>query len=148
MAIPPLNPDGLLPKGIHACTVEELRGRFGSFQSSDRRPRLMKSLEAFLEEVRASRIVGAVIINGSFVTSQAAPNDIDMLLVLRAGHNFAEDLTAAQYRVVDCRRVRRTYGLDAFVVEEDSEDYEALVRLFCRVRLQPGLTKGIVRIEL
>ena len=148
MAIPSLNESGLLPPGIHSCGLDELRARFGSFQTSDQRPRLMERLEAFLVDVKACRIVRAVIVNGSFVTRKPAPNDIDLLLVLPAGHDFHADLTLAEYRVVDAGRVRRVYGLDAFVVEEGSADYEALVRLFGRVRLQPGLSKGMLRLEL
>lgn len=148
MAIAPLNEAGLLPRGIHTCSMDELRARFGSFQTSDRWPRLMERLEAFLVEVRACRVGRAVIVNGSFVTRKPEPNDIDLLLVLPAGHDFHADLSPAQYMVVDGRRVRRAYGLDLFVVEDGSADYDALVRLFSRVRLQPGLAKGIVRIEL
>ena len=29
MPIPDLSPDGYLPPGIHACTLEEIRERFG-----------------------------------------------------------------------------------------------------------------------
>ncbi len=64
MAIPALNETGLLPDGIHTCTADELRARFGLFQTSDQRPRLMRQLEAFLAEVRTSGIVKAVIVNG------------------------------------------------------------------------------------
>lgn len=148
MAIPALNESGLLPDGVHTCTADELRTRFGSFQTSDQRPRLMRQLEAFLAEVKASGIVKAVIVNGSFVTSKEAPNDVDLLLVLPAGHDFRADLGPPQYMVVNRRRVRRVYGLDVFVVQEDSADYAALMRLFQRVRLQPRLTKGILRLEL
>ena len=90
----------------------------------------------------------AVVVDGSFVTGQHTPIDIDLLLVLTNGHDFHADLAPAQYMVVNRRRVNRVYGLDIFIVEESSEDYAALVRLFQRVRLQPGLTKGILRIEL
>ena len=38
--------------------------------------------------------------------------------------------------------------IDAFVAEEGGADFDALVRFFQRVRLQPGLSKGILRIEL
>jgi len=148
MAIPSLMTTGLLPPGIHLCSADEIRTRFGSFQGSDRRPNLIRKFEAFLVEVRASGIIRAVIVNGSFVTSRELPNDIDLLLVLARGHDFRADLGPAQYLVVSRRRVKRVYGLDVFAVEEDSEDYAALVRLFQRVRLQPSLTKGILRIEL
>jgi hypothetical protein len=148
MAIPRLDKNGLLPEGIHTCPIEELRGRFGCFQGSDQRPRLMRQLEAYVLEVRASRIVRAVLINGSFVTSKPAPNDIDLVLVLPPGHDFKADLGPAQYMVVDSRRVRRAYGLDVLIAEEGSAEYAALVRLFGRVRLQPGQAKGILKLEL
>ena len=108
----------------------------------------MAKLETFVDELRASGMVRAIIVNGSFVTNKEAPNDIDLLIVLRTGHDFRADLTPTQYRVVDRRRIRRVYGLDVFVVEEHSADYAALIRLFHRVRLQPHLVKGILRIEL
>lgn len=148
MAIPRLNDNGLLPEGIHTCQMEELRTRFGCFQSSDRRPRLMQQLEAYILEVRAARLIRAVLINGSFVTGKPAPNDIDLLLALPHGHDFKGDLGPAQYMVVDSRRVRRVYGLDILVAEEGSAGYAALVRLFSRVRLQPRLVKGILELEL
>jgi len=148
MPIPEFEENGLLPFGIHQCTLDDLESRFGCFQSSDRRPLLMQRLKSFLTEVRAAHVVRAIVVNGSFVTTVAAPNDLDILLVLPQGHDFRADLTPSQYLVVDRRRVRRVYGLDAFVVEDDSTDFAALVRLFHRVRLKPFLKKGILRIEL
>lgn len=148
MAIPLLEPSGLLPKGIYKCSLDEVRIRFGSFQGTDARPRLMQALDAFMQELRSAAIIRAIIVDGSFVTSKEAPNDIDLLLVLPTGHDFAADLSPAQYRVVDRRRVKRVYKLDIFVVEEASADYAALTGLFHRVRLQPESVKGILRVEL
>lgn len=111
-------------------------------------PRLAQKLEMFLAESKAAGIVRALIVNGSFVTAKPAPNDIDLLLVLSVGHDFHADLGSAQYKVVDRGRVRRTFGFDVLVAADGSAKYEALVRFFQRVRLQPGLTKGILRIEL
>jgi hypothetical protein len=70
MAIPEFTADGLLPRGLHECSIEEARARFGSFDRSDRRPRLFEKLEQFLADARQSRLVTAVIINGSFVTAR------------------------------------------------------------------------------
>lgn len=148
MAIPQLDSFGLLPLGIHDCSLQDVRTRFGSFQGKDSRPRLMEKLEAFVDELRAAEIVRAIIVDGSFVTNKESPNDIDLLIVLPAGHDFRADLTPVQYRVVDRRRIRRVYGLDVFAVEEDSSNYAALIRLFHRVRLQPRLVKGILRVGL
>jgi len=69
MPIPPFNPDGLLPVGIHECTIDELKVRFGGFQGSDQRPRLFARLEGFLAEVRAAGLVRSILVDGSFVTA-------------------------------------------------------------------------------
>ena len=148
MPIPALDTNGLLPPGLHSCTLHEIRERFGSFQGSELRYRLFERLESFVREAKAAGIVRSLIINGSFVTGKPRPNDIDLAVILAAGHDFSADLGASQYNVVDRHRVRRAYGLDVFVAEEGSVDYVALLRFFQRVRLQPGLAKDILRVEL
>ena len=55
--IPPLNETGLLPDGIHDCTLEEAAERFGGFQSSDRRPELWARFAEFVREVKACGVV-------------------------------------------------------------------------------------------
>src|SRR5258705_10702069 len=67
VAIPALLPVGLLPDGIHECTMEEILEQFGSFQDSDRRPRLAKALAKYLEELRNAEIGKYLIVDGSFV---------------------------------------------------------------------------------
>jgi hypothetical protein len=85
MAIPALDPNGVLPAGVHDCTLEEIKSRFGSFQGSDRRPQLFSRLETFLTEARGVEIVQSVLVDGSFVTAKADPNDIDLLSSSRRG---------------------------------------------------------------
>ena len=102
----------------------------------------------FVNELRAAAIVRALIVDGSFVSTTSSPNDIDIILVLAAGHDFTADLSPLQYQIVERRKVRQKYGFDVFIAEDASPDYFVLVRFFQRVRLQPGLTKGILRIEI
>lgn len=85
MPIPDLNRDSLLPAGIHDCTLEELKVKFGSFQGNDQRPRLLARLEAFIAEVRAAGFIHRIIVDGSFVTSNPEPNDIDVIVVVETG---------------------------------------------------------------
>src|SRR5437773_328172 len=75
--------DGVLPNGVHVCTLEEVVQQFGRFQSSDRRLRLTEALKRYVKEVRALGIATALIIDGSYVTMKAKPSDIDMILILR-----------------------------------------------------------------
>lgn len=89
--IPPFNEEGLLPDGIHDCTMDEAAERFGVFQSSDRRPQLWARFAEFMREAMACRFIEAVLVDGSFVTAISNPNDIDLVLVVSASYDFSAD---------------------------------------------------------
>lgn len=148
MAIPPLNEHGWLPDGIHDCTLEEVAEQFGTFQSSDRRPELWARLAEFVREAKACGLVDAVLIDGSFVTAEPVPNDIDLILVMPLGHDFSADFQPNEYNVLSKRQVNRRFRFDLLVARVDSEEYRRYMRFFQQVRLEPGRRKGILRIWL
>jgi hypothetical protein len=148
MPIPALNEHGLLPSGIHLCSLEEIEVRFGRFQNSDRRPRLFVSLQEFIREVKSAGIALALVINGSFVTAKSSPEDIDLILVVGEAHDFRSDLSPAEYNVLSAQRVRRRHQLDLLVARAGSNQLERYMKLFQQVRLEPGRTKGILRLDL
>jgi hypothetical protein len=148
MPIPALNADGLLPVGVFDCTLAEVQGRFGAFSGTDRRVRLFARLEELALALRSSGLFEAVIIDGSFVTAKVVPNDIDVIAVLRSGHNFEEELSVSQYWLVSRPLLRRRYGFDAFVAESGSMLYKKYVEFFSRVRASPGARKGLLRVVL
>jgi hypothetical protein len=148
MPIPPLDQHGFLPVGVHDCTLNELKARFGSFQISDRRPQLFTRFEAFLSEARASGLVVSVVVDGSFVTAKPEPNDIDLILVVPPDHSFAAGLTPLEYGILSKRRVHRRYGFDLLVACADSDEYRRYVRFFQQIRFEPGRFKGILRLKL
>lgn len=148
MPIPLLDDHGFLPVGVHDCTLEEIKARFGSFQASDRRPRLFARLETFLSEANASRLVVSVLVDGSFVTAKTEPNDIDLVLVVARNHSFVADLSPLEYNVLSKRCVHRRHGFDLLVACADSDEYRRYVRFFQQIRFAPGRSKGILRIKL
>lgn len=148
MAIPPFNEHGWLPDGIHDCTLEEAAGQFGAFQSSDRRPELWARFVEFVREAKACGLVDAVLMDGSFVTAEPAPNDIDLVLVVSANHDFSADLPLVHYNLLAQRRVRRRFGFDIVVAKNDSENLEQAVAFFQQVKQRPGAKKGLLRIRL
>lgn len=148
MPIPLLDKNGVLPAGVHECTIDEIKVQFGSFQTSDRRPQLWAKLNAFLVEAKASGLVVSVIVNGSFVTAKPDPNDIDLIVEVSAGHDFAADISAAAYNVLSKQRVRRRFGFDLLLAREGSAEARRWIRFFQQVRLAPGQTKGILRVRL
>ena len=139
---------GVLPAGVYDCTLDEIKARFGVFDRSDRRPNLFAKLAAFVGEVTAALIVRHVLLDGSFVTAKAEPNDIDLILVVDARHDFSADLNPAAYNVVSKRRVHWRFGFDLLVAREGSVECRRWIEFFSQVRLAPEQQKGIVRLSL
>src|SRR6266446_605770 len=100
MPIPEFSADGLLPPGIYDCTLQEIRQRLGSFQRTEQRPRLFAKLEQLATAMNQSGIFQAILIDGSFVTTKAVPNDVDLIAVLPPDHNFERELSVSQYALV------------------------------------------------
>ena len=117
MSIPAFNDHGLLPEGIHDATIEEIRMRFGTFQGSDRRPKLWNRLLEYINEARRYSAIEAMIIDGSFVTQAAEPNDIDLVLIVSRQHDFTAELQVGFYNLLAQNRVRGRFGFDIVVVK-------------------------------
>jgi len=115
MPIPDLDDDGVLPAGVHDCTLAEVLLCFGTFKTTDRRPKLFEKLEALVHEAWATGLLGEIIIDGSFVTAKPDPNDIDLILVLKQGHDFSAELRPFEYNVLSRRQVRKLYGFDVLL---------------------------------
>jgi hypothetical protein len=148
MPIPPLDQHGLLSAGIHDCTLDELKDRFGAFQISDQRPKLFQKFLVFVTEAQAARFARCLLIDGSFVTAKANPNDIDLVLVLPLTHDLTSDLSPAQYNLVSKRSVQKRYGFDIVAVRENTVEYNEAAAFFQQVRGQPALRKGLLRLAL
>lgn len=109
---------------------------------------LWSRLKEFIDKVRRVEIAQAVVLDGSFVTATEAPNDIDLILVVRREHDFHRDLNPEEYGVLSKARVHRRYGFDILVARDRSMQLERYLEFFQQVRLEPGEKKGIVWITL
>lgn len=148
MPLPELNANGFLPVGVHDCTLAEVRASFGAFQNSDQRPRLFTRLEELAQTMQGSGLFEALLIDGSFVTAKPAPNDIDLVAVLRPGHNFERDLPMSEYTLVSRTLLRRRFGFDVIIAEQESQLYNNYVEFFSQVREDPAARKGLLRVRL
>jgi len=148
MPIPPLDQHGFLPVGVHDCTLAEIKARFGTFQRSDRRSRLVAELETFLSEAAKTGLVVSVVVDGSFVTATPAPNDIDLIVVVAASHDLRADLGPGAYNIVSKKRVQRRFGFDIVAVREESLEFDDAVGFFEQVRGDASQRKGLLRIRL
>ncbi len=148
MPIPPLNSQGLLPAGIHSCTIDEIEEIFGRFHLSDVRPRIFETFQSFVAELRASGLAIALIVDSSFVTSEPAPNDIDGFIIVRKNFSSADMLPPADYNTISSRNIRKRYRFDMLLARQDGIEEQAYIEFFQQVRRHPDLRKGILRIDL
>lgn len=146
--IPALDESGFLPEGIHDCSLAEAEMCFGRFQESDRRPQLWNRFMEFAREVKASGLIEFIVMDGSFVTSRPSPNDIDLVLVVSATHDFTGDLPPHHCNILAQQRMRRRFGFDIVVVKNGSENLTQAVEFFTQVRQQPGRRKGLLKVTL
>ena len=134
---------GFLPPGVHDCTMNEIKARFGSFQSTDRRPQLFAKLMAFHGEAKVAGIFRAIIVDGSFVTAKPEPNDIDLVVVVASDHDLTADLGPAAYNIISKKRVQRRFGFDMVAVREGTLEYDDATTFFQQVRREFASRKGI-----
>jgi hypothetical protein len=132
--IPDLDERGYLPPGVHPATLEEVVERFG--RGSEVREAEGQSLLWLAPLVSAAGIT-RWLVNGSFVTDRAEPNDVDCVLLQgpayragsRAAQRLADGLPFLEIKVVTPR------------------DFEFLVDvLFASDR--DGVPKGLVEVML
>jgi len=146
--IPSLTNDGLLPEGIHDCSMADLRIVFGSFSLSDRRPNLFRKLEEFANAVRSTSLKAFLIVDGSFATRAPEPNDVDVVLVLPGEWQWPADLRPDEYNVLSSKRAKRLWGIDLLIARNGRKEYAEYIGLFQRVRYRRDIRKGVLRIEL
>lgn len=81
MPIPSFDRFGLLPGGIHECTIKEVEV---DLAWNDERRRLTGLLQEFIVVELAPRfnVVPPVVLDGSYVSKKASPNNINLVLEL------------------------------------------------------------------
>lgn len=143
MPIPPLTEDGLLPSGIHNATIEEVNEMFGH---GGNRHGLMARLREFLAELRQWQMMDELLLDGSFVTAEQDPHDIDMVLVFQQHYDMSREVSPYEYNLRSHRMVKKRFGFDLFAVRPNTPRYMKLIELFSQVKSRPDATKGIVRL--
>ena len=89
--IPPFNEHGYLPPGLHPASMDEIADRFG--QATEVRRVQLESLRWLVDTARVAGVL-RLVVNGSFVTDEPEPNDVDCALLI--GPGFPKDASAEQ----------------------------------------------------
>jgi hypothetical protein len=147
MAIPDLTTAGLLPRGVHQATLEEVRLSFGS--RTPRRVVLFNKLVGFIELAKTFTLFKAIHIDGSFVTDKDDPGDIDAVLELtkaEAARLLAHPNAAA---IIDGAAVKHQYEIHLFFPPQMVEFFQRLKPAEAIARsLAPDHWRGILKVDL
>lgn len=150
MAIPQLLDSGLLPPGVHSCTLAEAEARFVPDGASEKRRALWESLRAFLAWITPMQCFEAIYLDGSFITDKVEPSDIDCILEVSLTAPFPPE----GFQALDQPRVKAQFGLDVYARHPSMQNDFALFFQYVKVRdchargLPNGARKGILRITL
>ncbi|HEX2689129.1 MAG TPA: hypothetical protein VHN14_21050 [Kofleriaceae bacterium] len=138
MAIPNLTSAGLLPTGIHLATLQEVELAFG--RGTDTRMRLYENenLCAFLELARSFQMFTSMVIDGSFVTNEPEPSDVDVVLIL-PGLQLQRLMSHSDYLKLENTTVKELFTIDLFI----DPDLEGMATFFQRLKIEEALQRGV-----
>ncbi|QFY42962.1 hypothetical protein F6R98_10340 [Candidatus Methylospira mobilis] len=149
MSIPQMNEKGLLPVGVHSCTLDEAES---VLCWNDHRASLWCKLGDVLNEFRAQSFPRApLFVDGSYVTDKPIPSDVELLIDLRS----ADDLIAGKV-VLYCQRnhlrLRTDMLVDFYPVLQGGNDFASFFQYVgektaCTKGLEAKDKKGILRID-
>jgi hypothetical protein len=111
VALPDFNDAGDLPPGVHRATLDEVLKRFG--QGTPQRQAVTARLLEIYRLAGATSKVTRFVIFGSYITDKPAPNDVDVILVMR--DDFREpECDGATRAVFNHERAATELGASAF----------------------------------
>ena len=147
MPIPQLQQNGLLPTGVHDCSLDDIRA---SFTWNQHRQQLFDSFLIFLRaEIRPS-FPEPIYFDGSFITDKVSPDDTDVVLDLT---NAPDDRKwrGLQLMKQHQTRIRLLYGVHFWVNLPGDSDFAAFfqyvgVKTARAKGLHPQQLKGILRV--
>lgn len=141
--IPPFRADGYLPEGLYVATEAEFTFRFGG--SSRVRRRLVLRVRRWIELAREVRPI-RLLIDGSFITLEPDPKDVDAVVWLPA--DFGVQIEREQVAALELEAMLLTRRPEEIFGAEDDMDWDEWVEFFSRTREADGRRKGLVEIQL
>jgi len=150
MPIPGLNQNGELPPGVHVATFSEIKTAFGL--STGRRKRLTEGLLKAVEMFKSAG-VQFILIDGSYTTDKADPEDIDgcwsasgNIKINKINPVFWNFSNSTEFQAQRAK-AKDQYGLDFFIAETlEGNSGKSFSEFFKTNR--NGDRKGIIKISL
>jgi hypothetical protein len=150
MPIPAFNDFGILPMGLHNCTLEEAKN---FFSWNDHRVEVWEQFSGFLEWAESMPKHAVLFVDGSYVTDKTLPNDVDVAIDL-AGCSIADQNLWFGDWGRRCGEFKANFLTDSYLFVTGSGNDFSVFFQYMRVSeamergLDSGDSKGVLRIEL
>ena len=138
MPIPALNQNGLLPRGVHDCTLAEMSNFFAA---NAHRRQLFQNLVICLEREIRPLFLHPIFVDGSFVTDKDEPEDIDIVLDLKETSD-EQKLRGLMFMKEKQRRFLHEYHLH-FWINFDTPESSDISVFFQYIGIKTARTKGL-----
>jgi hypothetical protein len=146
MALPAFDSRGDLPEGVYRATLAEVIARFG--HSTPQRELATTKLVHIYELARQTGKLERFVIFGSYVTNKSAPNDIDIILIMRDDFRQA-DYTEDVLPVFNHQRAQDELGASVFWTRPGAVLLETVDEFIAYWQRTRDLTRrGIVEVIL
>lgn len=111
MPLPEFDRNGELPLGVHPATLEQVIERFGT--GTPQREAVTARLLRIYQLAAATGGLDRLVLFGSYITNKAAPNDVDVVLVMQDSFNVMACNEEAR-RLFDHREAQQVFGASVF----------------------------------
>ena len=148
MPIPILAPSGLLPTGIHECSLDDISGHF---TWNDHRSGLFTRFVKFLDAELRPQFPYPIFFDGSFVTDKELPDDTDVVLDLTIATDERK-LHALIFLQAHQQRIMDEYRVHFWINLPGANDFAAFfqyvgVKTASAKGLHPLHLKGILKVS-
>lgn len=148
LSIPALDTHGLLPAGVHDCTLHDIDA---AFAWNAHRTSLLKAFEdCYQDEIRIS-FTQPLLFDGSFVTDKDLPDDIDVVLDLSTASPQTQ-VSGLKFMMQNQARLKAQYRVHFWInlpglTGDFTQFFQYLGGKTARVKgLQPKHHKGILKL--
>jgi hypothetical protein len=147
MPIPILEPSGLLPTGVHECSLDDINDQF---TWNDHRTDLFTRFLNFLEAELKPQFPYPIFFDGSFVTDKELPDDTDVVLDLSSAPDDRK-WHALLFMQAHQKRIMEVYRVHFWINLPGANDFAAFfqyvgVKTANARGLKPLHLKGILRV--
>ena len=144
MSLPLFNENGDLPEGVYEASFDEVIEHFG--QGTPQRQLVSGRLKRIFELAQQTNKLERFIIFGSYVTSKDAPNDVDIILIMR--DDFTSDDYADEFQpLFNHVRAQEELGASVFAIRPLFIFLESVDEFIAHWQIKRDKTKrGIVEV--